>query len=77
MLIGRDLCYDTISRRIVTDKSKISRDDKSSGIRSASAEEAHRLIINTYKTLLTRGQKGCYIYCEDDALRDYIKSIIK
>lgn len=76
VLIGRDLCYDTISRRIVTDKSKISRDDKSSGIRGASAEEARRLIINTYKTLLTRGQKGCYIYCEDEALREYIKSRI-
>ncbi len=44
----------------------------SSGIRSASPERAHQLILNTYKTLLTRGQKGCYVYCEDIALRDYI-----
>jgi 16S rRNA C1402 (ribose-2'-O) methylase RsmI len=35
-------------------------------------EKAHQLILNTYKTLLTRGQKGCYVYCEDAALRDYI-----
>ena len=25
-----------------------------------------RIIRNTYKTLLTRGQKGCFIYCEDE-----------
>lgn len=32
-----------------------------------------RIIRNTYKTLLTRSQKGCFIYCEDDALSEYIK----
>ena len=34
---------------------------------------ADRIIRNTYKTLLSRGQKGCYIYCEDSDLRDYLK----
>ena len=51
-----------------------SNDDKSSGIRSAAPAKAHQLILNTYKTLLTRGQKGCYIYCEDPELRKHIKS---
>ena len=32
-----------------------------------------RIIRNTYKTLLTRGQKGCFIYCEDEKLAKYIK----
>ena len=31
------------------------------------------LIKNTYRTLLTRGQKGCYIYCEDKQLSEYLK----
>ena len=39
--------------------------------------EARRLILNTYKTLLTRGQKGCYVYCEDEALREYMKKRIR
>lgn len=73
VLIGKDLAFDHASGRVVTDKSAISKDDKSSGIRTASDKEAHRLILNTYKTLLTRGQKGCYVYCEDEALRDYFK----
>lgn len=77
VLIGKDLRFDEQSGRVITDKSAISKDDKSSGIRSASTEEAHRLILNTYKTLLTRGQKGCFVYCEDEALKNYFKRMIR
>ena len=73
VLIGKDLTYDKTTGRVVTNKLAISKDDKSSGIRSASDEDAHRLILNTYKTLLTRGQKGCFVYCEDEGLREYFK----
>lgn len=76
VLIGKDLTYDKPSGRILTNKSAISKDDNSSGIRGASEEDARRLILNTYKTLLTRGQKGCYVYCEDDALRGYFKKML-
>ena len=74
VLIGKDLYYDPATGRVMTDKSAISHDDRSSGIRSSSDAEARRLILNTYKTLLTRGQKGCFVYCEDENLREYIKS---
>ena len=73
VLIGKDLRYDTNSGRVITDQSRISKDDKSSGIRSSNDAQARRLILNTYKTLLTRGQKGCYVYCEDQALSEYMK----
>ena len=76
VLIGKDLTFDKITGRVKTDKAAISKDDKSSGIRGASDEEARRLILNTYKTLLTRGQKGCFVYCEDEALRDYFRSFV-
>ena len=74
VLIGRDLRFE--NGRVITDKSAISKDDNSSGIKSANDDVARRLILNTYKTLLTRGQKGCFVYCEDDALREYLKKII-
>ena len=74
VFIGKDLIYNPITGRIESNKEAISKDDKSSGIRSAKPEKAHQLILNTYKTLLTRGQKGCYVYCEDAELRKYIKS---
>ena len=37
---------------------------------------ADEIIKNTYRTLMTRGQKGCYIYCEDKALAVYLRSRI-
>ena len=77
VLIGRDLRFDKASGRIITDRAMISKDDKSSGIKSADDAAAEKLIKNTYKTLLTRGQKGCYIYCEDEALREYLKQRAK
>lgn len=74
VLIGKDLRYE--NGRVVTDKSAISADDNTSGIRGASDDVARRLILNTYKTLLTRGQKGCYVFCEDEELRKYLKTHI-
>lgn len=77
VLIGKDLTFDAETGRVITNKNAISRDDRSSGIRGASDDEARRLILNTYKTLLTRGQKGCFVYCEDESLREYFKKSIK
>ncbi len=62
VFIGEDLRYDNNTHTIITDKLKISKDDKTSGIRICGEATASQLIKNTYKTLLTRGQKGCYIY---------------
>lgn len=77
VIIGKDLIYDASTGKIKTDKSAISTDDKSSGIRTLRDNaQAHRLILNTYKTLLTRGQKGCYVYCEDGALAEYIRRLV-
>ena len=37
---------------------------------------ADEIIKNTYRTLMTRGQKGCYIYCEDEVLAQYLRDRI-
>ena len=37
---------------------------------------ADEIIKNTYRTLMTRGQKGCYVYCEDKALANYLRNRI-
>lgn len=31
------------------------------------------IIKNTYRTLMTRGMKGCFIYCEDQETEDYFR----
>lgn len=76
VLVGKDMRFDEDTGQIITDRSKISKDDKSSGIRTARDDVAERLIKNTYKTLMTRGQKGCFIFCEDEALAAYIRSFL-
>ena len=39
-------------------------------------QEADLLIKNTYRTLMTRGMKGTFIYCEDQNLQEYIRQSI-
>ena len=76
VFIGKDLYYE--NGHVKTNRKAISKDDGSSGIRliSTSDEEADKLIRRTYKVLLTRGLKGCFIYCEDRALRDHLKQCL-
>ncbi len=35
-----------------------------------------RIIKNTYRTLMTRGMKGCYVYCTDKETEVYFRSCI-
>lgn len=71
IIIGKDLRYE--NGKVITDRSKVAVTDNSSKIRTCRDEKlADRLIRNTYKTLLSRGQKGCFVYCEDEALRGLI-----
>jgi DUF2075 family protein len=35
------------------------------------------IVKNTYRTLMTRGMKGCYIYCVDKETNEYFKKLLK
>lgn len=76
VIIGKDLVFR--NGAVQTDYQSRSRTDKSlKGIRSSGNYDlADRIIRNTYKTILSRGQKGCFIYCEDEQLREYIRERI-
>lgn len=74
VIIGKDMYYD--NGQIQFDKNKNAKSDRASGIRNADDELAKRLIRNTYNVLLTRGVKGTYVYCQDEKLRDYLKSLL-
>lgn len=43
----------------------------------AALTKADLLIKNTYRTLMTRGLKGCYIYCTDSLTGQYFKSRVQ
>lgn len=81
VIIGDDLRYE--NDHIVTDYTKRAKTDQSiKGInkiaKEEGIEEAKRItdsiIKNTYKTLMTRGMKGCYVYCTDKKLSNYLKN---
>tara|TARA_Y100000031_G_scaffold127432_1_gene145094 strand:+ start:7947 stop:9815 length:1869 start_codon:yes stop_codon:yes gene_type:complete len=80
VIIGPDLKYE--NGEVVTDFTKRAKTDKSLwGIKKLAKEHpqqakkiADEIIKNTYRTLMTRGMKGCYIYCCDKKLQEYIKS---
>lgn len=39
-------------------------------------ETVRAIIKNTYRTLMTRGMKGCYVYCTNKELQEYFKKVI-
>lgn len=43
----------------------------------AATKKAEAIIKNTYRTLMTRGQKGCYIYCTDSETSAYFAEMAK
>ncbi|WP_300459907.1 DNA/RNA helicase domain-containing protein [Desulfobacula sp.] len=43
----------------------------------AATLKAEAIIKNTYRTLMTRGQKGCYIYCTDPETNAYFVELSK
>src|SRR5262249_10736098 len=36
-----------------------------------------QIIKNTYRTLFTRGMRGCYVYCTDEKLAEYLRARLK
>ena len=43
----------------------------------ATLKLADRIIKNTYRTLMTRGMKGCYLYCTDKETQEYFASFLQ
>lgn len=82
VIIGEDLRYE--NNKIISDFNKRAKTDQSlKGIKKLykkdkekALEKADEIIKNTYRVLMTRGMKGCYIYCVDKALQRYIKDRI-
>ena len=79
VIMGDDIRYE--DGHVITDFTKWAATDNSlKGIKTlyksnpeTAEAKADEIIKNTYCTLMTRGMKGCYIYCTDPALREYIR----
>lgn len=73
VIIGKDLIYRDGKVQIDT-KTHPTKDK--AFCKKTDREIVKKIIRNTYYVLLTRGIKGTYVYCEDKALNDYIKTLI-
>ena len=79
VIIGDDLRYE--NGKLIVDINKLAKTDQSiKGIKKLLKENpeeaqhiANEIVKNTYRTLMTRGQKGCYIYCTNKELSNYFK----
>ncbi|MCD6679414.1 MAG: DUF2075 domain-containing protein [Burkholderiaceae bacterium] len=83
VIIGPDLVYR--DGRIVTDVAKRAPSDRSiRGLKQMLKDDPDRarrladaIIKNTYRTLMTRGIKGCYVYCTDEPLAAYLRGRLR
>jgi len=80
VIIGPDLIVR--GGQVVTAPDQRDRHDKSiRGYKKRMKEDLEQakrdtdlIIKNTYRTLMTRGMKGCYLYCTDPETADYFRS---
>jgi DUF2075 family protein len=82
VIIGQDIRY--VNGQVITDVTKRAKTDQSvKGWKTAvrnndipKLQKIDKIIRNTYRTILSRGMKGCYVYVQDDKLKQYILSLI-
>lgn len=83
VIVGPDICYK--DGKIMTNGLKRASSDQSlKGFktlfkkdRTAASQLADEIIKNTYRTLMTRGMKGCYVYFCDAPLAKYFRQLLK
>lgn len=83
VIIGPDLVVR--NGKIIADASQRALSDKSVfGYKKMLAEHPEQakavgemIVKNTYRTLMTRGMKGCYIYCTDPETQEYFKQALQ
>ncbi len=83
VIVGEDLVVR--NGKVMTDALERSRQDSSvNGYKSLLKEDpdtakilTDRVIKNTYRTLMTRGQKGCFLFCIDAETNEYFRRFAK
>ncbi len=74
VIIGPEFSYDIQNNKFKVDREKYFDTNGRNGI--TDPNELERYILNIYKTLLTRGIRGTYIYIVDENLRNYFEKVI-
>ena len=83
VIVGNDIRCE--NGKVITNVKERSRNDQSvKGFstlfktrKEQGIQDADEIIKNTYRTLMTRGMKGCYVYFCDHALAKHFQSLLK
>src|SRR3989344_3306022 len=75
VIVGPELIYDAKMDRLTVDENRY--EDRNGWRGISDPKELERYIINIYKTLMTRGMRGCYVYFVDKETEKYFKSTIE
>lgn len=73
VIIGNDLKYDPNSNHIYADYDEYKDKLGKRGLKDDN-HQLTKLIKNIYKVLISRGMKGCFLYCRDPELQKYLKA---
>jgi len=73
VIFGEEIGYDKASGQITIDASKHFDVNVQKG---TSPEELKRYLINSYKVMMSRGIKGCYVYVCNPDLKEYLSQFI-
>lgn len=73
VILGREIDYDPINNRIVIDQTKFFDKNVKNGTTDLKLKD---YILNSYKVIMSRGIKGCYVYAYNKNLREYLKRFI-
>ena len=76
VLIGNDLRYDAESGKLVVSVEDYYDSEGKKGLREA-PDRVLAYIKNIYRVLVSRGMKGCYVYCRDPALHSYLSQSLQ
>jgi uncharacterized protein len=72
VIFGKDLRYDPKAGTWIGDPS-----ESADSVVKRSEARFVDLVKNTYRVLLSRGMKGCYVYFQDEATRNFFQSRIE
>ncbi|CAM4195628.1 DUF2075 domain-containing protein [Paenibacillus phoenicis] len=76
VIIGNDLKYDPTTMQLYADYNEYKDTMGKRGLKN-NPGQLTKLIKNIYKVLISRGMKGCYLYCRDPELRGYLEGQLK
>jgi len=73
VILGREIDYNPDTKKVVVNSDLFFDTNVKLG---ATQEDLHTYIINSYKVMMSRGIKGCFVYAYNKPLRQYLSQFL-